>query len=948
MDSCLGRLLRCVICVAMLTRLQPIAHAQTTSLTGAVEGRVTDRTGAALSAATIQLTSDALMIPQVARTGADGTFRFGVLPPGLYTVSFTAASFRPARRSGVRVGLGETATINATLDIATNENVTVTADLLALDRRGTMVNTIFDAIHLDQLPWSRTPDAILSMTPSVQQNRFDVGGSAAMTATQFSAYGIAGYNRPTLEGISLSGMNPFGVGLDYGSFEQVSVGAAAYGPEWPSPGVHIQFITKSGGNQYRGVFYAGYESGRWQAHNIDEDQVARGAPGNANVAAQDANRLLEYRDVNADVGGFLRRNWLWWYASLRSQGNSAHQIAFAPEPLTNALTAGAGKVTLRLGELSRAILFVHASESRQPIRLDAFLRPAATVLNQSVDSTMDRRSEGLVWKAEWNAVVASKIFIEARAGRFTAESNDRPNGGSPRFEDVVNPLVIGGNRDWYQRLGNTQASASLGYFLERWGGRHHLTIGTDLQSRIDTEAWNTAYPGDVLQVLRNGTPWEVYLFQAPSRSESGQQWYAGYADDSWQLGSRLTLNLGVRVDHFRSFLPEQSHPAGRFNPTAQSFAAIRNVADWTVVAPRIATSVDVRGNGRTLVKGGYGNYWLPPGTDLASNVNPNAPLWWERYKWSDTDGDGVWAPGEQLALVERRGGETSGSIDPALKLAFVREATARLEQELPGGFRIQTGLVWRAERQQGARQRASWPLGAFSVVKTINDPGPDGAIGTADDGAPIVVYDLPLELLGSSDIIVRNGPYGDSDYFTWEAVAQRAVGRRWSVFGAFSHTWHHDQAAGYLGQSVRANEFPATPNDLINADDGGRHVFTTWTAKAYASIDGPWGIVFAPVLRHQSGQPFGRTLVAPLAYGSVRVLVEPVGSRRQEHVTVVDLRVSKAFALQGSRQVTAFVEVFNLLNSNAEELISWSTNDFLRPLAITPPRIARIGVRIAW
>jgi len=135
---------------------------------------------------------------------------------------------------------------------------------------------------------------------------------------------------------------------------------------------------------------------------------------------------------------------------------------------------------------------------------------------------------------------------------------------------------------------------------------------------------------------------------------------------------------------------------------------------------------------------------------------------------------------------------------------------------------------------------------------------------------------------------------------------------------------------------------------LINTDAGGRHVFTTWTAKAFATYDGPWGITVAPVLRHQSGQPFGRFLVAPLAYGSVRVLVEPVGTRRQDHVTVVDLRVSKNFALPDSRQVTAFVEVFNLLNSNAEELVSWSTNDFLRPLAITPPRIARVGVRFAW
>jgi hypothetical protein len=63
---------------------------------------------------------------------------------------------------------------------------------------------------------------------------------------------------------------------------------------------------------------------------------------------------------------------------------------------------------------------------------------------------------------------------------------------------------------------------------------------------------------------------------------------------------------------------------------------------------------------------------------------------------------------------------------------------------------------------------------------------------------------------------------------------------------------------------------------------------------------------------------------------------------------VVDLRISRAFSLQASRQITAFVEVFNLLNSNAAEIVSWSTTDFLRPLAITPPRIVRVGIRAGW
>ena len=40
-----------------------------------------------------------------------------------------------------------------------------------------------------------------------------------------------------------------------------------------------------------------------------------------------------------------------------------------------------------------------------------------------------------------------------------------------------------------------------------------------------------------------------------------------------------------------------------------------------------------------------------------------------------------------------------------------------------------------------------------------------------------------------------------------------------------------------------------------------------------------------------------------------------------------------------------FLEVFNILNANPEQQINWSTDDFLQPLSIVSPRIARIGVK---
>ena len=265
----------------------------------------------------------------------------------------------------------------------------------------------------------------------------------------------------------------------------------------------------------------------------------------------------------------------------------------------------------------------------------------------------------------------------------------------------------GGNRDWEQNLRRDQVLGSFSYFKDGRFGSHSFKAGGEIFRNMETEIWSRSYPGDVLHVLRNGAPIEVYSFQTPSRSANGLWTYGGYASDSWRVNRRLTLNLGLRFDRYRVFLPEQTHPAGRFNAQPQMFAAVANVIDWNVIAPRIGMIHDLSGDGRSLVKLSYGTYSFAPGA--AFNANANNSPWWQPLPWSDADGDGVWQPGEETRLLDSRGGSAPDAIDPRLKLPRLNELGAWFERELPGNIGTADGhcLAWRATALPAAERRAS-------------------------------------------------------------------------------------------------------------------------------------------------------------------------------------------------------------------------------------------------
>ena len=75
---------------------------------GVITGRVTDPSGATLPGVDVSLTSPALLGGRVAVSDEQGNYRFGLLPPGVYSVRFQLQGFGTVIREGITLTPGFT------------------------------------------------------------------------------------------------------------------------------------------------------------------------------------------------------------------------------------------------------------------------------------------------------------------------------------------------------------------------------------------------------------------------------------------------------------------------------------------------------------------------------------------------------------------------------------------------------------------------------------------------------------------------------------------------------------------------------------------------------------------------------------------------------------------------------------------------------------------------
>ena len=211
------------------------------------------------------------------------------------------------------------------------------------------------------------------------------------------------------------------------------------------------------------------------------------------------------------------------------------------------------------------------------------------------------------------------------------------------------------------------------------------------------------HPCNCASVLNNSVPTEVQIQSGANVSRNDLTTSAGFVDDTWQLNSRLTISLGLRLDRYQPSLPAQEGPAG------QTFEAIAPVLTFSNWGPRVGVSTALTGDGKTVLKLHYGKFWIYPGVNFTSAFNPNPSGWSQTHVWTnDANRNGHWDPGEEGPLISVSGGSTSTRLDPGDREHLcpsghrVHRARGRARLRRAHGFRAECAGDSRTARSTSA------------------------------------------------------------------------------------------------------------------------------------------------------------------------------------------------------------------------------------------------------
>ncbi len=904
------------------------AVAQTT---GSLKGVVRDQEGAPLPGVLVTATSETRGVARSAVTSPTGSYAMTSLLVDNYTVKAVLEGFQEQTVEGVRVGLGSAVSLDLVMPLATVEEVITVAGAPILDVTSSSVDTSFTAEFIEDLPTTRNFYDMMAVAPGISQGS---EGSTALSAYGSSiasnSWNIDGQNTTNADtGNAWWYINPQ-------TIEEIQVLAVGAPAEYGNmSGAALNVVTKSGTNDLAGSFSAYLQADSATSTNADINGIEY--------------ERDEFRDLSFTLGGPIVRDKLWFFGAYQESRDSFSEPGVDPNfPTSFPSDRYDVKFNAQFSDNTSLDAKYHY-ENYDWVFADPFLTP---------DATGVETGKNPAWGAGLQHLFGSSTLFEARYAGYSGDDDWVSSTGSfaDPFIDYSPPgggPAVQSEGIWYPYrwdLANDQADVKLStHAADFLGGDHEFKFGiTFSRGEGDTIVaggengvyfYRYEYSYEYYGYTYT-TPYYYRVTARPYHYGAETETISAFVQDSWQIGDRLTLNVGVRYDDVSSDIPDFPRLNQDWTETGDIIPGLRNAVEWSNVSPRLGFAYQVGDAG--VLRGFYGKFFDGNVTGNWYAPPPDAPSY--LYEFS-ANRDGPWTP---FFLFEQLG----TTVDPDLDPPETDQYTLGYEQRIGRNMTLGLQLI-----HKETENLIGWEILGDGVYELV--PWTNPITGEVVNLRSII--EQPSTRKGNRPGAGSAAP--DEVYNQEFDGATLSFNKRYSAGWSMQASYTWSDSEGFiprpLSQSQGAPFYAGgegrDPNNWINANQAlqnqREHVF-----QAQANFDLPWSLNANVIYRYLDGRPFNRQVqvgaassASPLNQGIQTVIAVPASNDSTlPSQNVLDLGVGRRF-VTGPVNLKVDVQVLNLFNEDSNDF--WQTlvvnpgSNYVASDFITPRRLMlRLGV----